>query len=244
LWRSPNLRVGSSDAHLCSFALNPEYPRLRLPGRRPRCAAVQRRPPRLPVGRCKPAASLRHVPGSPRLGLRRLRPGRAASADAGRCLPRRARRPPGGFHVHCRSVGGSAAQLCPCGPAAAVTQSPPRSPHGAPMSRPGPGSRQIRVPVGPRDRPLSVGFGPAVLAQGGSATGSPALHLSTSLAAPAPSDSPGAPRRCQGRFPPSPAAPGSGCPQLQRTAATVRGGALHPARTNSASWRTLASSHR
>ena len=43
----------------------------------------------------------------------------------------------------------------------------------------------------------------------------PHVHLSVSLAGPAPSGSAGTPRRCQGCFPPSPASPGSGCPQLQ-----------------------------
>lgn len=39
---------------------------------------------------------------------------------------------------------------------------------------------------------------------------------------PAPSGSPGTSRRCRGRLPPSPAFPGSGCPQLHQTAATAR----------------------
>lgn len=45
--------------------------------------------------------------------------------------------------------------------------------------------------------------------------------------------------RCQGCFPPSPAPPGSGCPQLHRTAATARqGGSLTRPRRLGASWRT------
>ena len=43
----------------------------------------------------------------------------------------------------------------------------------------------------------------------------PLVHLLVSLAGPAPSGSADAPRRCQDCFPPSPASPGSGCPQLQ-----------------------------
>jgi hypothetical protein len=43
----------------------------------------------------------------------------------------------------------------------------------------------------------------------------PLVHLLVSLAGPAPSGSTDAPRRCQDCFPPSPASPGSGCPQLQ-----------------------------
>jgi hypothetical protein len=43
----------------------------------------------------------------------------------------------------------------------------------------------------------------------------PLVHLLVSLAGPAPSGSADAPRRCQDCSPPSPASPGSGCPQLQ-----------------------------
>lgn len=45
-------------------------------------------------------------------------------------------------------------------------------------------------------------------------TGSLALHLLASLAEPGPSGSPRPSRHCQGCFPPSPAFPGSDCPQL------------------------------
>src|SRR6266545_2108792 len=93
--KPPRLIVARPPVQL---ALDPEYPLRRLIRRRPRRAAIQRRPPRLPDGRRKPAVSLRHVPGFPRLGLlRRLRPRPAAQADAVLCLPRRARRPPDGF---------------------------------------------------------------------------------------------------------------------------------------------------
>ncbi len=43
----------------------------------------------------------------------------------------------------------------------------------------------------------------------------PRVHLLVSLAGPAQSGSASTSRRCQGRFPPSPTSPGSGCPQLQ-----------------------------
>ncbi|MGI8802102.1 MAG: transposase [Solirubrobacteraceae bacterium] len=55
------------------LALDPEYPGCRRLRRRPRSVAIQRRPPRIPDGRCRPAASLRHVPGSPRRQLLRSR---------------------------------------------------------------------------------------------------------------------------------------------------------------------------
>src|SRR5688572_10257142 len=62
--------------------------RLRL---RPRSGAIQRRPPRLPDGRCKSAAFLRHVAGFPGLGLlRRLRPTQGPTADSEPARPWRA----------------------------------------------------------------------------------------------------------------------------------------------------------
>jgi hypothetical protein len=51
------------------LALDPEYPRLSHVGLRPRRGAIQRPPPRLPDGRRKSAASLRHATGFPDLGL-------------------------------------------------------------------------------------------------------------------------------------------------------------------------------
>lgn len=44
----------------------------------------------------------------------------------------------------------------------------------------------------------------------------PRVLLSIMLAGPAPSGGTATSRLCQGRFPPSPAPPGSGCPQLQQ----------------------------
>ena len=67
----------------------------------------------------------------------------------------------------------------------------------------------------------------------------PRVHLSASLAGPGPSGSARPSRRCQDCFPPSPASPGSDCPQLPRSAATDRGqGPSIPARICGASWRT------
>jgi hypothetical protein len=48
------------------------------------------------------------------------------------------------------------------------------------------------------------------------------VHLPVSLAEPEPSGSTGPSRRCQGCLPPSPASPGSGCPQLRYAAATTQ----------------------
>src|SRR4051794_12170907 len=65
------------------LALDPEYPRLRPLGLKPRRDATQRRPPRLPDHRCRSAASLRHAAGFPGLGLlRRLRPTQKPTADS------------------------------------------------------------------------------------------------------------------------------------------------------------------
>lgn len=93
---------------------------------------------------------------------------------------------------------------------------------------------------GPRTahRPISTRFESAQ-PYGASTTGSLSLHLLTSLDEPAPSGSTGASRRCRGCSPPSPAFPGSGCPQLHQAAATAqRRRSLTSTRLRDASWRT------
>ena len=54
-----------------------------------------------------------------------------------------------------------------------------------------------------------------------SATGSLSLHLLNSLDGPASSGRADTSRRCRGCFPPFPAFPGTGCPQLHQVAATT-----------------------
>ena len=72
----------------------------------------------------------------------------------------------------------------------------------------------------------------------------PHVHLSVSLAGPEPSGSTSPSRRCRGCFPPSPASPGSGCPQLHQAAATAQRRSSHiSARSHGASWRTMSSCH-
>ena len=67
----------------------------------------------------------------------------------------------------------------------------------------------------------------------------------SSLAGPAPSGSTSTSRRCQGCFPPFPASPGSGCPQLHPAATTARRWrSFTSTRSCSASWRTIPSAHR
>lgn len=72
----------------------------------------------------------------------------------------------------------------------------------------------------------------------------PLVYLSVLLAEPAPSSSTDTTRRCQGRCPPSPPSRGSGCPQLQSTAATAeKWRSLTSTRSNSASRRTISVTH-
>ena len=71
------------------------------------------------------------------------------------------------------------------------------------------------------------------------------VRLSALLAEPAPSGSSSTSRRCRDCLPPFPAFPGSGCPQLHPVATTTgRRGSSTPARSHSAAWRTIPSTHR
>ena len=73
----------------------------------------------------------------------------------------------------------------------------------------------------------------------------PLVHLPVSLAGPEPFGSTSPSRRCRGCFPPSPASPGSGCPQLRYAAATAqRRRSFTSARKHSASWRTRSPSQK
>ena len=73
----------------------------------------------------------------------------------------------------------------------------------------------------------------------GSNPGSLSLRLSALLGGPGPSGGAGQSRHYQGCFPPSPALPGSGCPQLRWPAATGRRWSLFiSTRLYGASWRT------
>jgi hypothetical protein len=72
----------------------------------------------------------------------------------------------------------------------------------------------------------------------------PHVHLPVLLAGPGPSGSTGPSRRCRGCCPPSPAPPGSGCPQLHRAAATTRQTrSLTSSRSDGASWRSRSATH-
>ena len=87
-------------------------------------------------------------------------------------------------------------------------------------------------------RPISTRFEPA-LSYGASATGSLTFRLLILLAGPGPSGDTEPSWRCSEPLLPSPAFPGSGCPQLHRAAATTRRRSPSiSARIHSASWRT------
>ena len=76
-------------------------------------------------------------------------------------------------------------------------------------------------------------------AYGISTTGSLPLHLLISLDGPASSGRADTSRRCRGCFPPFPAFPGSGCPQLHQAAATACWWSPFTSTWSSgASWRT------
>ena len=136
-------------------------------------------------------------------------------------MPARGEPAPGGSRVHHDSLAGVGARLCPSGLATATPQ---------PFTVASPGQLKTTRPEVPfasthvrthRARPVSARFEP-VNALKGVVTPVPRVLLSVSLAGPAPSGSPGHTPASSGLLPPSPAPPGSGCPQLQRPAATGR----------------------
>jgi hypothetical protein len=134
------------------------------------------------------------------------------------------------------SIGQIGAQLYPGSIATPTPQtfsvaSPPSAAHGFGVD---PTTRDHAL----HPRPLSTRFEPGTH-YGASATDSLALHTLALLAGPAPSGSTSTSRHCRGCFPPSPAFPGSGCPQLQSGRCDgPKGKAFHPSRQSSASWRT------
>jgi len=143
-----------------------------------------------------------------------------------------------GSHVHHQPIAGRGAQLYPCGIATATPQtftvaSPARDLQPA-REFPARHEGRVRAAI----QPIS-----AALELAGDLRGVialvPLVHLPVSLAGPAPSGSASASRRCRGCLPPSPAFPGSGCPQLRYAAATAqRRSPLTSARLHGASWRS------
>ncbi len=169
--------------------------------------------------RCPPAAALRHVHGFPVLGLlRRLRPTAMPSADG---VPSRRDRAwlgglgrdhCGGSHVHHGSLRWDRRPAMPLRSSTSTPQTFPVA------TRPGDyhptRSRAVDFtpPGAPRPSPdLSGSSWWAGLR--GFRTPVPRVRLSISLAGPGPSDNAGPSRRCRGCSHPTPAPPGSGCPQ-------------------------------
>ena len=155
---------------------------------------------------------------------------------------RRGGRSRSGSHVHHDPISGGGAQLCPCSIATSTPQ--------AFLVASGPAKRtdpRSRIPP-KQDACTAI---PAI-PQGcsrcdrlrGFQTLVPHVHLPALLAGPGPSGSSRPPRRCQSCFPPSPAPPESGCPQLHRPAATgQRRSPFISTRSHGASWRTFSSMH-
>src|SRR4029453_2487029 len=243
--RSPNRRVRSWVAHRCSLAW--------IPRTRASASSMESVGHGAPVftgalpafqpPHCGLAAALRHARGSPALGLlRRLRPLPRPTAD-GEPARHRAGRPAGGGTPEAvpRSPGAGWRGRCPAFPRQ------PRHTYAADLQRgllAGPPHRRrsrIAQPSGVRallPGPYPPGWS-RFWTYGGLTTGS-ALLTPSRLACrtravwqyrPVPSLS--------GLLPPSPAPPRSGCPQLQRPAATGRRRSpFTSARTHGASWRT------
>jgi hypothetical protein len=224
------------------LGLDPQYPRLRLLDgeRRPRRAGMHRRPPSLPATslrtRCRPSPCTRlsrartttAAPPAPRPTAvgepARHRPGRTAG-----------RRPQKRSHVPHLPVDGAVPSF-------------PRQPRHTTAA-----DLQRGLPAGPPHRRRSriaqpqacVHCCPAHIHQVGAGSGLTGVDHWFSSASTFPSRLPD-PGRWQCRPVPScqaaptlPAPPGSGCPQLQRPAATGRRRSPFPsARTHGASWRT------
>jgi hypothetical protein len=161
--------------------------------------------------------------GFPRLGvLRRLRPARpvqrsARLSPASEPAARRRDPRPGGSRVHCHSLGGGGARLCPGGLATSTPQAFPVASRDRRYISPGSSRRKLTAGcAAPGPHP------PGSSRYGGQGLKAPIPHvlLSATLAGPAPSGSTGHVPALSGLLPPSPAPPGSGCPQLHRPAAT------------------------
>jgi hypothetical protein len=132
----------------------------------------------------------------------------------------------GGSHVHCRSDRRGRRPAMPLQPrhgyAAGLHHGLPTGDITQPRSSSDDGIDVLAVArVRVADQPRSARFELEGLLRGVQPL-VPHVRLSVSLAEPGPSGSTGPPRRCRGCFPPLPASPGSGCPQLHRVAATTR----------------------
>ena len=194
------------------------------------------------------AAALPHATGSPGLGvLRRLRPTRALQ-PATRLSPHRGAGA-GGSHVHCCSVNGRGARLCPCGFVMATPQTVTttcRTRHMPPFRQfPTPTAAWLTTTKGrvrTAHQPRSTGF---------ELVDDEEALRHRFLAYTFPSCSPGTARPVVPNRPDFVAAapihprrsPRADCRQLHPAAATAkRCRSLTSIRNNSASWRTMCSS--
>jgi hypothetical protein len=228
------------------LGLDSQYPRLRLLGGRPRRAGVHRRPsgmpapplrtrcPPSPCGRLSRPPTTTGTPSPPRVISRRRACPPPAWLASGEGDPGR---------VPTFTIDRSTRAVPSSSPAASpqvrrrLSLWPPRRRvlRRRGVDRPAHGRSRAAA------RPTSTRLEPVSPAYGGSTTGS-LLVAPSRLACrtravwrcrPVPSLS--------GLLPPFPAPPGSGCPQLQRPAATDRRRVLPPARSDGASWRTMPS---
>jgi len=247
--RSSKRRPGSAIAHRCNFVCIAST----------RCSASSRSghdaqvfTSDLPATklRCEHAGPLRHVRSFPALRLLRvLRPIPTASIGDGpsHLLPGPGDRegPSGWFprSLSNRLTGsapsyalqhrhGYAAAIHRGLPVGDVTR-PRSSPHNNDVMR-------VRAALQPRSARFElVGLLRSVQSL------VPHVHLSVLLAGPGPSGSTDPSRRCQGCCPPSLSSQRSGCPQLQRLAATSRRRCpFTTARFKNASWRSKSHTHK
>jgi hypothetical protein len=193
----------------------------------------------------QPAAALRHVTGSPGLGLlRRLRPLPAPSADGGPAH-RRPGRPAGratlgGFpRSPCTGWRGGA-QLFPCSLATGTPQTFPVA-FGPADATPTTKSRINKVMACAAGRPTSARLEPVHSLEGVRPLVHVVLHLPALLAGPGPSGGAGPSRRCRGRSCPPQRLQGQAAPSFTGLLRQAGGGLLQPTRLHGASRRTASS---
>ena len=232
------------------LGLDPQYPRLGLFSRGPRCVGIHRRPPGMPAPqlrtRCRPSP----CPATAGACGRLSRP-RTTTAAPSRPMTNNRRRacPPPAW-----TAGGEG------GPRTVPTFTINRSTGSVPSYSPAasPRVRRRPSPWPPGRQPQPASESPSHAADRACAAARPRsarFRAGFSLAGVPPLvpaiRTPSRPAcraravwQCRpvpslsGLLPPSPAPPGLGCPQLHRAAATTQRWAFHPTRSNGASWRT------
>ena len=155
--------------------------------------------------------------------------------------PEGRRRQREGSHVHCRSIGGLVTSYAPAGLPRRSRSHSSRTHNGRIHAAEGRTPRNPQGARAPHGQPISIGFEPATSLAGVL----PLVHLrytvSALLAAPTQSGGPCASRRCQGCSRPHPQLRGQAALSFTGPLRQPGGGALHPTRSDSASWRTNSS---